>query len=59
MKKIPRPNRFLSLCLYISRELCVSFGKKTWRTLRLVFLHIINTPVDWSKLNKEQEDLFP
>jgi nucleotide-binding universal stress UspA family protein len=56
MKKILVPTDF-SNCASAAENYAFSLAKKA--DAELVFLHIIITPVNWSKLNKEQEDLFP
>ncbi|WP_373521317.1 universal stress protein [Aquiflexum sp.] len=56
MKKILVPTDF-SACASAAENYAYSLAKKA--DAELVFLHIIITPVNWSKLNKEQEDLFP
>lgn len=56
MKKILVPTDF-SACALSAENYAFLLAKKT--DAEMVFLHIINTPVDWSKLSKEQEDLFP
>lgn len=56
MKKILVPTDF-SACASAAENYAFLLAKKA--NAELVFLHIISTPVDWSKLNKEQEDLFP
>lgn len=56
MKKILVPTDF-SACASAAENYAFSLAKKA--DAELVFLHIIITPVNWSKLNKEQEDLFP
>jgi len=56
MKKILVPTDF-SACASTAENYAFLLAKKA--DVELVFLHIIVTPVDWSKLNKEQENLFP
>jgi nucleotide-binding universal stress UspA family protein len=56
MKKILVPTDF-SACASAAENYAFLLAKKA--DAELVFLHIITTPVDWSKLNKEQEELFP
>jgi len=56
MKKILVPTDF-SACALSAENYAFLLAKKT--DAEMVFLHIINTPVDWSKLSKEQEGLFP
>jgi nucleotide-binding universal stress UspA family protein len=56
MKKILVPTDF-SECAKASEKYARFLAKKTGAELR--YLHIINTPVDWSKLTKDQEHLFP
>jgi len=56
MKKILVPTDF-SACASAAENYAFLLAKKA--DAELVFLHIIVTPVDWSKLNKEQENLFP
>ncbi|SMD45475.1 Nucleotide-binding universal stress protein, UspA family [Aquiflexum balticum DSM 16537] len=56
MKKILVPTDF-SACALSAENYAFFLAKKT--DAEMVFLHIINTPVDWSKLSKEQENLFP
>jgi nucleotide-binding universal stress UspA family protein len=56
MKKILVPTDF-SACASAAENYAFLLAKKA--DVELVFLHIIVTPVDWSKLNKEQENLFP
>lgn len=56
MKKILVPTDF-SACAIAAENYAFHLAKKT--DAELVFLHIIITPVDWSKLNKDQEGFFP
>jgi len=56
MKKILVPTDF-SECAQNAEKYAFFLAQKI--DAELVFLHVINTPVDWSKLTKEQEDLFP
>jgi len=56
MKKILVPTDF-SACASAAENYAFQLAKKA--DAEMVFLHIITTPVDWSKLNKEQENLFP
>lgn len=56
MKKILVPTDF-SECAKASEKYARYLAKETGAELR--YLHIINTPVDWSKLSKDQEYLFP
>lgn len=56
MKKILVPTDF-SDCAKAAEKYALFLAKKTGAGLR--YLHIINTPVDWSKLSKDQESLFP
>lgn len=56
MKKILVPTDF-SACALSAENYAFLLAKKA--DAEMVFLHIIITPVDWSKLRKEQEDLFP
>ncbi|WP_373524446.1 universal stress protein, partial [Aquiflexum sp.] len=56
MNKILVPTDF-SDCALAAENYAFLLAKKA--DAELVFLHIIITPVNWSKLNKEQEDLFP
>ncbi|WP_373497678.1 universal stress protein [Aquiflexum sp.] len=56
MKKILVPTDF-SACASAAENYAFHLANKA--DSELVFLHIIITPVNWSKLNKEQEDLFP
>lgn len=56
MKKILVPTDF-SDCAKASEKYARFLAKKTGAELH--YLHIIHTPVDWSKLTKDQEHLFP
>lgn len=56
MKKILVPTDF-SDCANASENYAKFLAKISGAELR--YLHIINTPVDWSKLSKDQEHLFP
>jgi len=56
MKKILVPTDF-SDCAKNAEKYALFLAQKI--DAELVFLHVINTPVDWSKLTKEQENLFP
>ena len=56
MKKILVPTDF-SACALAAENYAFQLAKKA--DAELVFIHIINTPVDWSKLSKDQEDFFP
>lgn len=56
MKKILVPTDF-SACAKNAEKYALFLAQKI--DAELVFLHVINTPVDWSKLTKEQENLFP
>lgn len=56
MKKILVPTDF-SECAQNAEKYAFFLAQKI--DAELVFLHVINTPVDWSKLTKEQEDFFP
>ncbi|MCL6258732.1 universal stress protein [Aquiflexum sp. TKW24L] len=56
MKKILVPTDF-SDCAKNAEKYAFFLAQKI--DAELVFLHVINTPVDWSKLTKEQENLFP
>jgi nucleotide-binding universal stress UspA family protein len=56
MKKILVPTDF-SDCAKNAEKYALFLAQKIGA--ELVFLHVINTPVDWSKLTKEQENLFP
>lgn len=56
MKKILVPTDF-SECAKASEKYAEFLAKKTGA--ELLYLHIIHTPVDWSKLSKDQEHLFP
>lgn len=56
MKKILVPTDF-SECAKNAEKYAFFLAQKI--DAELVFLHVINTPVDWSKLTKEQEDFFP
>jgi nucleotide-binding universal stress UspA family protein len=56
MKKILVPTDF-SDCAKNAEKYALFLAKKI--DAELVFLHVINTPVDWSKLTIEQENLFP
>ncbi|UJP64368.1 universal stress protein [Mongoliitalea daihaiensis] len=56
MKKILVPTDF-STCANAAVDYAFAIGKKLQS--ELLFLHIVITPVDWSKLRKDQEELFP
>lgn len=56
MKKILIPTDF-STCASAAVDYALAIGKKL--QAELLFLHIVITPVDWSKLRKDQEELFP
>lgn len=56
MKKILIPTDF-SACAKTAETYGMELAKQI--KAELVFLHIIITPVNWSKLTKEQENLFP
>lgn len=56
MKKILVPTDF-SACAKAAEVCALDLAKKL--KAELVFLHILLTPVDWSKLSKEQEDFYP
>lgn len=56
MKKILVPTDF-SECAQNAEKYAFFLAQKI--DAELVFLHVINTQVDWSKLTKEQEDFFP
>lgn len=56
MKKILIPTDF-SACAKTAESYGMALAKQI--KAELVFLHIIITPVNWSKLTKEQENLFP
>lgn len=56
MKKILIPTDF-STCANAAVDYGLAIGKKIKG--ELLFLHIVITPVDWNKLRKDQEDLFP
>lgn len=56
MKKILIPTDF-SACAKSAEKYAMYLAKKM--DAELVFLHIIITPIDWSKLTKEQEEFFP
>lgn len=56
MKKILVPTDF-SACAKAAEVCALDLAKKL--KAELVFLHILITPVDWSKLSKEQEDFYP
>lgn len=56
MKKILVPTDF-SDCAKASEKYAEFLAKKTGA--EILYLHVIHTPVDWSKLSKDQENLFP
>lgn len=56
MKKILVPTDFSS-CAAAAENYAFFLAKKV--DASLVFLHVVHTPVDWSKVSKEQESLFP
>lgn len=56
MKKILVPTDF-SECAQNAEKYAFFLAQKI--DAELIFLHVINTPVDWSKLTKEQENFFP
>jgi nucleotide-binding universal stress UspA family protein len=56
MKKILIPTDF-SECAKNAEKFALFLAEKI--EAELVFLHVIHTPVDWSKLTKEQEKFFP
>lgn len=56
MKKILVPTDF-SECAQNAEKYALFLAQKI--DAELIFLHVINTPVDWSKLTKEQENFFP
>lgn len=56
MKKILIPTDFSS-CANAAVDYGFAIAKKLQS--ELLFLHIVITPVDWSKLRKDQEELFP
>jgi nucleotide-binding universal stress UspA family protein len=56
MKKILIPTDF-SACAKAAENYGLVLAKKT--NAELVYLHIIITPVNWSKLTNDQENLFP
>lgn len=56
MKKILVPTDF-SECAQNAEKYALFLAQKV--DAELVFLHVIHTPIDWSKLTKEQENFFP
>jgi nucleotide-binding universal stress UspA family protein len=56
MKKILVPTDF-STCAAAATAYALAIGKKL--EAELLFLHIVITPVDWGRLRKDQEELFP
>jgi nucleotide-binding universal stress UspA family protein len=56
MKKILVPTDF-SDCARNAEKYAFFLAQKI--DAELIFLHVINTPVNWSKLTKEQENFFP
>lgn len=56
MKKILIPTDF-STCAKAAEDYGLHLAEKM--KAEIVYLHIVLTPVDWTKLTKEQENLFP
>ncbi|MGY6743065.1 MAG: universal stress protein [Cecembia sp.] len=56
MKKILIPTDF-STCANAAENYGLNLAEKM--QAEIIFLHIVLTPVDWTKLTKEQENLFP
>ncbi|EKB49707.1 universal stress protein [Cecembia lonarensis] len=56
MKKILIPTDF-STCANAAENYGLQLAEKM--QAEIIFLHIVITPVDWTKLTKDQENLFP
>lgn len=56
MKKILVPTDF-STCAKAAEEFAFMLAKKI--QAELIYIHVVITPVDWSKLTKDQENFFP
>jgi nucleotide-binding universal stress UspA family protein len=56
MKKILVPTDF-SACAKAAEEFAFMLAKKI--QAELIYIHVVITPVDWTKLKKDQENFFP
>lgn len=56
MKKILVPTDF-STCAKAAEEFAFMLAKKI--QAELIYIHVVITPVDWTKLTKDQENFFP
>lgn len=56
MKKILVPTDF-SACAKAAEEFALMLAKKV--QAELIYIHVVITPVDWTKLTKDQENFFP
>lgn len=56
MKKILVPTDF-STCAKAAEEFAFMLAKKI--RAELIYIHVVITPVDWTKLTKDQENFFP
>jgi nucleotide-binding universal stress UspA family protein len=56
MKKILVPTDF-STCATAAEDFAFMLAKKI--QAELIYIHVVITPVDWTKLTKDQENFFP